>query len=77
MVSPVSRLVADDADEVRQMCGHERRCGGCSGRVRTVGDGVVGKPLCLDRAPGLSIFIIECIGEEEDGGGVQHSHSAS
>lgn len=41
-----------------------------------MGDGIVGKPLCLDRAPGLSIFIIECIGEEEDGGGVPHSHSA-
>lgn len=33
-----------------------------------MGDDVVGKPLCLDRASRLSIFIIECIGEEEDGG---------
>lgn len=32
-----------------------------------MGDDIVGKLLCLDRAPGLSIFIIECISEEEDG----------
>lgn len=31
-----------------------------------MGDDIVGKLLCLDGAPRLSIFIIECIGEEED-----------
>lgn len=67
-VSPVSCMVAKDVDEVRKICGHEWGCGWRSGRVRTVGDDIVGKPLCLDRAPRLSIFVIECIGEEEDGG---------